>query len=332
MAETLSHAPNVVKFEPIGQPHPLVSQHGLDRVTSEMEKRNQMVPLYEYLSREVSKPRGFEGGDKDLNSHNETFIFKEGDEIKLHDLAQFKDMLQAAGFQAELLGVQAIGNSIQMVSAQVQGIDEENLYSGYERPTISEGPHMIVAPYAYDRMGRLHVFRTIQQRTGKASIDTVRGFMDAETLSTGQHLYKIDGAQDKVQSNLHRIVKEEGGEKFLKIKKVSYLGSHVVNKSFVVSPSALFGVEVDYDTFCKFQNVLSPEEVKRRQIARDHEGLTGVVLDMTPEQYVHYKTDPTLSKDLAADSATDMIMMGHLLKNRGGIRNVFNLFRRSKVA
>ena len=323
MAETLSHAPKIVHFEPVGKQHELANQATLDRVSMSMQDKAQMIPLYEYLGRENAKPRGFVGGETDLNSHYDTFILKEGGEIKLRDLTQLKEMLHAAGFEAELLGVQAIGNANQVVAAQVQGVDSSNPKSGYERPTVSEGPHMIIAPYAYDKDGDLHVFRTIQYRTGSAGIDTVRGFMDAETLATGSHLYKIEGASEKVQSNLQRIVKEEGGEKLLKIKSVKFLGSHVVNKSFVVSPSALFGVEVDYDAFKKLKNVISADEAKRRSEAKSHEGLTDIVLDMTPEQYVHYKTDPSISKDMAADSATDIIMMGHLLeRKKGGIGNL----------
>ncbi len=316
MTEGMGEMPKITQLEPVGTPHELVSSSVLEGVSMNLAKRNEMIPLYEYFERANKKPRGFEGGDKDLNSHNETFIFKEGNEIKLHDLAEFQEMLRLGGFNADLLGVQAIGNKNQVVAAMVQGVDEQKANSGYERPTVSEGPHMIVAPYAYDKDGKLHIFRLIQHRTGSASIDTVRGFMDAQTLTTGSHVYKVEGSEANVQKNLQRMIKEEAGEKFLKVRKVEYLGSHVVNKSFVVSPSALFGVEVDYEAFTQLKNVLSPEEAQRRKDTMEHEGLTEIVIDMTPEQYVHYKTDPTISKDMAADSATDIIMMGHLLQNQ----------------
>lgn len=315
MSETLT-LPPITNIEPVGKPHELISASTLEGVSMDMEKRNQMIPLYEYLAKEGGKNRGTEGGDADLNSHKETLIVKEGGEIKLKDLSEFSEMLRLGGFNADLLGVQSLGNANQMVAAQVQGVNEKNPKSGFERPTVSEGPHMIICPYAYDREGKLHVFRTIQHRTGSAGVDTPRGFMDSETLATGKHVYKVKGSESKVGDNLKRIVKEEGGEKFLKIKKVQFLGSHVVNKSFVVSPSALFGVEIDYEEFTKLKNVLSPEEATRRYNQKEHEGLTDIVIDMTADQYVHYKTDPNISKDLAADSPTDIIMMKHLLENQ----------------
>lgn len=310
--------PTITTIEPIGTPHELVNAPMLEGASMDIKTRREMVPLFEYLGREGTKPRGTEGGSKDLNSHQETFIVREDGQIKLKDLSELQGMLQLAGFNADLLGVQSISNKAnQTVNAVVQGINEaEATTSGFERPIVSEGPHMIVAPYAYDGEGKLHVFRTVQYRTGSAAIDTPRGFMDAETLASGKHIYKVEGSEGKVKENLGRIIKEEGGEKFLNIKKVDFLGAHVVNKSFVTSPSALFGVEVDYDTFSKLKNVISPEEAARRTEQKEHEGLTDIIIDMTPEQYVHYKTNSAISKDLAADSATDIIMMGHLLKNQ----------------
>ncbi len=314
---TEGEMPRITNLEPVGKAHELVSAATLDGASIDIATRREMVPLFEYLGRENTKPRGSEGGNKDLNSHTETFIIKEDGQIKLKDLSQLQEMLRLAGFNADLLGVQSIGNPNQKVNAVVQGINEkEPGTTGFERPTVSEGPHMIIAPYSYDKDGKLHVFRTIQYRTGSAAVDTPRGFMDAETLASGKHVYKVEGSESKVQDNLKRIIKEEGGEKFLNIKKVDFLGAHIVNKSFVTSPSALFGVEVDYDTFTQLKNVLSPEEAARRNEQREHEGLTDIIIDMTPDQYVHYKTDPAISKDMAADSATDIIMMKHLLQNQ----------------
>lgn len=309
--------PRITNLEPAGKAHELVNVKTLEGASMDIKTRREMIPLFEYLGRENAKPRGIEGGNTDLNSHTETFILREDNQIKLKDLSQLQNMLKLAGFNADLLGVQSIGNANQKVNAVVQGINEAELStSGFERPTVSEGPHMIIAPHAYDKNGVLHVFRTIQYRTGSAAIDTPRGFLDAKTLSLGEHIYKVEGSENKVAENLQRIIKEEGGEKFLNIKKVNFLGAHIVNKSFVTSPSALFGVEVDYDTFIKLKNVLSPEEAKRRNEQREHEGLTDIIIDMTPDQYVNYKTNPAISKDLAADSATDIIMMKHLLENQ----------------
>ncbi len=306
--------PRVTTFEPTGTPHELANPKFLEGLSMKIEPRRKLVPLFEYLKGAQNKPRGQEGGQTDLNSHFEQFIVREGGEIKLKDLSEFSEMLRLAGFNADLLGVQSVGNKNQQVTAVVQDVDPNNPQSGYERPVTAEGPHMIIAPYATDENGQLHVFRTVQFRTGSAGIDTARGFLDAQTLSSGQHIYKVEGSEGKVQENLRRIIKEEGGEKLLNIKKVQFLGAHTVNKSFVTSPSALFAVEVDYETFTQLKNVVSAEEAARRKFEFEQQGLTDMILDMTPEQYVHYKTNPSLAKDMASDSATDIVMMDFLMR------------------
>ena len=226
--------PRIKNLQPVGAEHELVNAQTLEGASMDIKTRREMVPLFEYLSTEYAKPRGFEGGNKDLNSHKETFIVREGGQIKLKDLSELQGMLQLAGFNADLLGVQSIGNANQNVNAVVQGINEsERATTGFERPTVSEGPHMIIAPYAYDSNGKLHVFRTIQYRTGSATVDTPRGFMDSETLSSGKHIYKVEGSEGKVQENLKRIIKEEGGEKFLDIRAVNFLGAHEIGRAHV---------------------------------------------------------------------------------------------------
>lgn len=303
---------HITTLEPVGQKHELADPKFLEGLSMKIEPRKKMIPLYQYLDKVHGKPRGQEGGTKDLNSPAEQFIVKEGDEIKLKNLTELQEMLKLGGFNADILGVQSVGQKNQMVTAVVQDVDPNNPQSGYERPVVSEGPHMIIAPYAYDKDGKLHVFRTVQFRTGKASIDTARGFLDADTLASEQHIYKVEGSEEKVKENLGKIIKEEGGDKFLKIKGVNFMGAHVVNRSFVTSPSALFGVEVDYDTFSQLKNVVSPEEAARRKEQFEHEGIMDMILDMTPDQYVNYKTNSSLSKDMAADSATDIVMLQHL--------------------
>ena len=304
-------------MEPVGKPHELVSTQMLEGGSMDIKTRREMLPLFEYFGQEYAKPRGTEGGNKDLNSHKETLIIKEGNEIKLKDLNEFQGMLKQAGFNADLLGVHSIGNTNQTITSQVQGINEnERKTTGFERPTVSEGPHMIMVPFAYDKEGNIHVFRTVQYRTNSAGIDTPRGFMDAETLKSGKHVYKVKGSEAKIDENIKKIIKEEGGEKFLKIKKVNFLGSHIVNKSFVTSPSALFGVEVDYEEFIKLRDVVSPEEAARRHEQKEHEGLTDIIIDMTAEQYVNYKTNPDIPKDMAADEPSDIVIMKHLFENQ----------------
>lgn len=193
----------------------------------------------------------------------------------------------------------------------VQGIDRTKPMSGFERPTVAEGPHMILAPFAVDKDGQLHVFRTIQMRTGEAVIDTPRGFADAQTLENGQQMYDVEGSANKVTTNMKRIVGEESGDA-LQIKRVVFLGSPKVNSSFVTSKSAIFGVEVDYDHFVTAQKIVTPEELKRRQDQFEHEGLVGDVLDITLPQYVEYKRNSDLAKDMAADFGTDTVVIDFL--------------------
>lgn len=151
-------------------------------------------------------------------------------------------------------------------------------------------------------------------RTGEAVIDTPRGFADAKALESGQQMYDVENSGDRVQANMRRIVGEESGEA-LKIKRVVYLGAPRVNSSFVTSKSAIFGVEVDYDAFITAQKVVSAEELKRRQEQFEHEGLVGDVLDITLPQYVEYKRDSNLAKDMAADFGTDTVVIDFLEKS-----------------
>ncbi len=171
---------------------------------------------------------------------------------------------------------------------------------------------MILAPYAVDNKGQLHLFRTIQYRTGEAVIDTPRGFADSKSLESGQQMYEVEGAGSRIEGNMKRIIGEEAGKKLLDIKRIVYLGAPRVNSSFVTSKSALFGVEVDYDSFTQSNKVLSDEEFQRRREQLEHEGLMGIVLDMTVDQYANYKRDSEVSRDMAADSATDIVAIDWL--------------------
>ena len=305
--------PNIARNQSTGEKHPLADQSQLDRVSHLMEGVQDMVPLAIYLKDIAGKPRGTEGGNKDLNSHFEEFIVKEGGEIKVTNLAELQEKLAAVGVSdLEILGVESVGNANQKVSAVVQGVNRNNPQSGYERPAVAEGPHMILAPYALDRNGNMHVFRTIQYRTGEAVIDTPRGFADQKSLETGQQMYDVEGAGSRVEANLKRIVGEEAGKRLLDIKRIVYLGAPRVNTSFVTARSAFFGVEVDYDNFIQSNKVITEEEAQRRKEQLDHEGLMGVILDMNVDQYVNYKRDSSISRDMAADSGTDTVVIDFL--------------------
>ena len=278
-----------------------------------------MVRLVDYLRDFAAKPRGTVGGNTDLNSHFEQFIIKDSSkEIRLASLSELQDILSSAGLDIELYGVQSMGNANQRVEATVQGLNRANPKSGFERPVLVEGPHMIIAPFAIDSEGKLHVFRTIQYRTGEAEIDTPRGFADATALENGQQMYDVDNAGERVTANMRRIVGEESGDA-LRIKRVTFLGAPRVNGSFVPADknigegrSAVFGVEVDYDAFKTSQKLVTEEEMRRRKEQEEHEGLTGDILDITLPQYADYKRDSSLAKDMAADFGTDTVVIDFL--------------------
>lgn len=297
---------------PSGEKHPLANSSVMAEVTQNMLPKQEVVPLVDYLRDIAGKPRGSAtGGKEDLNSHNEDFIVKDADGIRVSSLPDLQNLLISAGLDVEILGVQSIGNPNQKVTAVVQGVDRSKPMSGFERPVVSEGPHMILAPFAFDKDGQLHVFRTIQMRTGEAVIDTPRGFADAKSLEGGQQMYDVENAGDRVTANMRRIVGEESGDA-LKIKRVVFLGAPRVNSSFVTSKSAIFGVEVDYDAFIKAQKVVSAEELQRRKEQFEHEGLVGDVLDVALPQYADYKRDSELAKDMAADFGTDTVVIDFL--------------------
>lgn len=301
---------------PQGDTHPLAHEGILGMITEQNRAKQEVVRLIDYLKDIGGKPRGNEtGGKEDLNSHQEDFILKEGEEIRIASLPELQEILRAQGVSVEVLGVQSIWNANQKVDAVVQGVNRANPNSGFERPTVAEGPHMILAPYAIDKNGKLHLFRTIQMRTGEAMIDTPRGFAAAKELEDGTQMYDdIDKNGDKITANMKRIVAEESGDA-LQIKKVRYLGFPRVNSSFVTSKSAIFGVEVDYEAFIKNKKVVTEEELQRRREQFEHEGLVGDVLDIPLSEYVNYKRDSEVSKDMAADFGTDTVVMDFLAEN-----------------
>jgi hypothetical protein len=293
--------------------HALAHQGILDMITEQNRLKQEVIPLVDYLRDIAGKPRGDStGGKEDLNSHSEQFILKEGEEIRLSSLDELQTLLAEQGLSVEILGVQSIGNPNQKVEAVVQGVNKDNSKSGFERPTVSEGPHMILAPYAVDKTtGELHLFRTIQMRTGEAVIDTPRGFADSKSLEQGQQMYDVENSGSRVTANMSRVLGEEAGEA-LKIKRIRFLGAPRVNSAFVTSKSAIFGVEVDYDAFIKSKKVVSEAEFKRRRVQFEHEGIVGDVLDIPLSEYLNYKRDSEINKDMAADFGTDTVVMDFL--------------------
>ncbi len=309
----------IERNQPIREGHPLAQASVMQEVSAEMGQRQGLVRLVDYLQDFAEKPRGTVGGNTDLNSHFEDFIIRDSKGIiRVASLSELQDRLRAAGLDIELLGVQSMGNANQRIEATVQGLSRANPKSGYERPVLIEGPHMILAPFAIDESGQLHLFRTIQYRTGEAEIDTPRGFADAESLANGQQMYEVDAAGERVTANMQRIVGEESGDA-LQIKRVVYLGSPRVNGSFVPADksigegrSAVFAVEVDYKVFRNSQKLVTEAELQRRREQEEHEGLTGDILDITLSQYVDYKRNSSLAKDMAADFGTDTVVIDFL--------------------
>lgn len=309
----------IQRNEPVGEGHPLAQASVMQEVSAEMGPKQELVRLVDYLRDFAGKPRGTVGGNTDLNSHFEQFIVKDKKGIHLSSLFELQDILRKyVGPDIELLGVQSMGNANQKVEAVVQGFNRAYPKSGFERPVLVEGPHMIIAPFAIDRDGQLHIFRTIQYRTGEAEIDTPRGFADAIALENGQQMYDVDNAGERVTANMRRIVGEESGDA-LQIKRVAFLGAPRVNGSFVPADrnigegrSAVFAVEVDYDAFKNSQKLVTEEEMHRRKEQEEHEGLTGDILDITLPQYVDYKRNSSLAKDMAADFGTDTVVIDFL--------------------
>lgn len=312
MTERHDRSVPIERMQLTGPQHELASQQVLDLVSTEMASKQGMVGLAEYLQNPTGKPRSSKGGGDGLNSHFEEFIVQDGIGIRVTSLSDLQTQLAEAGAPVQILGVESVGNANQRMSGVVQGVSADNPLSGYERPTIAEGPHMILAPYAVDDEGSLHLFRTIQYRTGAAVIDTPRGFADAEALTSGEQMYDIEGAGPRVEANMKRVLGEEGGEKLLDIKRIVFLGAPRVNSSFVTSSSALFGVEVDYDSFVQSNKVVTEQEMQRRRTAEDHEGLSGAVLDMTVGEYTNFKRDSGISRDMAADGPSDIIVIDWL--------------------
>jgi hypothetical protein len=298
----------------------LVSPGMVNSTTEAYKSRQTIVPLIDYLKRVGGKPRGNEtGGREDLNSHEELLIIKEGEEINASSLLAFQDLLRSSGLNVELLGLHSIGNSNQVVTNMVHGLDETNPNSGYERPVVAEGPHMILAPFAHDENGQLHVFRIVQMRLGEAVIDTPRGFADQAALESGEQLYDIENSAGRVEANMQRILGEEAGD-VLKIKRIIYFGSPRVNSSFVISKSAIFGVEVDYEAFVSGSKIITGEELRRRVEQFKGEGIVGGVLDIPLESYIEFKRDSSVPKDMAADFGTDTVVIDFLAEQVEALR------------
>lgn len=278
----------------------IVNEKVLGEIFAANQKSFQMISLKEYLQKSL-KGRG-DGKNNTLNSHNERFIMENGDICDLKDIN--------AGFPDDFLkiaGLHSIGNKFQKVNAVIQGYSA-NSDSCFERPVLEEGPHMVIGLYAFDQNNDLHIFRTLQMRTGRLIVDTPRGFATSTMLESGEQIYDAD--RNQATSNLLKIMKEETGK--LEIKEISYLGADICNTSCITSKTALYAVEIDYIKFKQFSGIITDEEYTRRNDQLQHEGLIGGIVDMTVQEYLLYKNNSNITKDMTADCISDLIIMNHL--------------------
>lgn len=319
-------APPIERMKPMGKVHSVVQKDSLANFTEVAGATKGMQDLAGFLRDTVTKNPGTDPLKvrADHNPHLETFVISDKLGIRVVNLADLQAQLETAGLEIQILGVQSIGNPHQKVEAMVQGINSDDPKSGFERPTLAEGPNVVLAPYAFDQNGHLHVFRTLQYRTGEVVVDTPRGFADHNTLVEGKPLDDLDNAEGNVRSNLERIVGEETGD-VLDIKKIVYLGSPRANTTFVTSTNGFFGVEVDYDKFMRNSKIISVQELERRREQFDHEGIMGSVIDMDMTEYANFKRDSSISRDLDADGVTDIVVIDFLAKR------IEDLERRAKT-
>lgn len=276
----------------------------LKKIIEEIGSKFQTIPLVEYLKKGL-KTRG-DGKNGTLSSHLEKFITSDGSIV---DISKINEYLPS---DFQLIGLDSIGNPFQMITAVVQGFNPDNSNSGFERPVLAEGPHMVIGVYAFDDLGQIHIFRTLQLRTGRLIIDTPRGFCPQTMLENGEQIY--DTSPEKVIETLRKILKEETGD-ILQIKGIHYLGADIINTSCVTSKSALFAVEVDYKKFLQLSTVLTTDEFQRRQEQMQHEGLLGTIIDFLPEEYLSFSNSPDIIKDMAADTVSNRIMMNYFANN-----------------
>jgi hypothetical protein len=271
--------------------HFLVNPESMKKIFEENKDRFQMIPLREYL-RLGLKPRG--SGQGTLNSHLEEMINVDLSKEPLSDMDN-------------PIALAEVGNPYQTIYAMVQGFNPEDPNSGFERPVLKEGPHMVIGLYALDKEDNLHIFRTLQMRTGRLVVDTPRGFADNQMLNDGEEIYTADRVQ--VTKNLEKIVKEEAGN--MVIKNIDFLGADICNTSCIISKSAFYSVEVDYEKFLLLSKMITTSESQRRSQQFEHEGLIGGILDMTVQEYLEYKRNPHITKDITADKVSDQIILNH---------------------
>jgi hypothetical protein len=319
--------PRIRVNRPLGQPP--VTPEFLQSITLSHAAEHQTLGLFPYLQRKVTERKAL-GKEADpiqirenLNPHRETFIVASVDGVT----EVSREALQAsitAGDKPQIVGISRWANdgNNQVVEARVHGVSPvreeqigEGAVTGFERPTVIEGPHMDVALYGFDANNVLHVIRTVQLRQGKAVIDTVRGFATAEERENGIQMYDLDQAQDAIVANITKLLGEEAGQ--LQVEQMIYLGTTIPNTTFTDSQTAFFAVQVNYEAFIKAQkSVLSLQEAVRRQEAFEHEGIVSHFIDMTVDQYMELMRNSGIPMDATANYGTSFVVMDEMMQQR----------------
>ena len=138
-------------------------------------------------------------------------------------------------------------------------------------------------------------------------------------------MYEIDNSGERIKANITRVIGEEAGEQLLQIKAITFLGAPVPNTTFVANDkkSAMFAVEVDYDHFIACNKVMGEGEFERRREQFEHEGITGLVLDLTLEEYVNYVRNSSLrTRDLIADAPANTVIVDYLYRSAQAERKI----------
>lgn len=272
--------------------NPLVTKEVFSSILKEEKENFQTIPLKKYLEKRL-KPRG--SGQGTLNSHKEQVL-----------TSHFKkeDLLESSNPIALLTW----GNKYQMIIGTVQGYNPNDPESGFERPVLEEGPHMVIGLYSLDSKGDLHLFRTIQIRNNRVLLDTPRGFATQKILENGEQIYNLE--PDQIIINLNEIMAKETGK--LVIESITFLGADISNSSCIISQSALFAVKINHDKFLDFSKLITSEESQRRSQQFKHEGLIGGIIDMSTKDYLAYKNNPKIIKDMTADKISDLILINFL--------------------
>lgn len=282
--------------------NPAVSKETFETINKANGPKQQIRPLFEVL-RDASEKGLDPFKARPKPQHYEQFIVFDGKDLQIKTIGEIREILENAALGINIVGLHEIGNQFQTVKSMVHGINPEQSNSGFERPVTYEAPGINLAVFATQGK-KLHIFRFVQLRQGKPVLDTPRDFTP-EIKDDKQ----IENIADPVQKALKRVLNEETGDSLMAIKRIIFLGQPIANSTLIGSPSPFFAVQVDYKNFLKHYKVVDQKELQRRKEQFKHEGITGVMIDMTLEEYINYKKDIGIKHDLAADGSSDIVVI-----------------------